>query len=56
MPYQDLFVRRGRGFNVGFGPNAGHCEGRMHTAKFGYRLGSTEVIFGPVKKPAPNGE
>lgn len=53
MPFRDLFVRCGRGYNIVFGPNAGHCEGRMHVARFGYRVGSTDLIFGPVKTPAP---
>ena len=49
MPYRDLYPRAGRGYNIGFGPNAGHREGRMHVAKFGFRIGSTEQIFGPVE-------
>ena len=49
MPYEGLFVRRGRGANIVFGPNAAHCEGRMHVAKFGCRVGSTDPLFGPVK-------
>lgn len=49
MPYADLFVRTDRGVNIMFGPNAAHCEGRMHVAKFGYRIGSTQPIFGPVR-------
>jgi len=48
MPYKKLSPRSGRGHNVGFGPNAGHREGRMHVARFGYRLGGTEVLLGPV--------
>jgi len=52
MPLQELFPRTGRGYNVMFGPNASHREGRMHVAKFGFRIGSTEQIFGPVE-PAP---
>jgi len=54
VAFEDLFFRWGRGHNVGFGPNAGHCEGRMHVARFGYRLGSTDVIFGPVEPLPPN--
>jgi hypothetical protein len=52
MPYQKLTRRTytRSGFNVSFGPNAGHCEGRMHVARFGYRIGSTRPIFGPVRK------
>jgi len=48
MPYADLYMRSGRGYNVGFGPNASSREGRMQVAKFGLRVGSTEPIFGPV--------
>jgi len=51
MPFRTLFVRTGRGYNIVFGPNAGHREGRMHVAKFGYRVGSTDILFGPVTKP-----
>jgi len=51
MPFTDLFHRFARGANVAFGPNAAHCEGRMIVARFGYRLGSTDVIFGPVDAP-----
>ena len=50
MPFQDLFVRSASGNNVMFEPNAGHREGRMHVMKFGYRIGSTEEIFGPARK------
>ena len=49
----DLFQRAGRGHNIGFGPNAGHCEGRMHVAKFGYRVGGTGPLLGPVPDAAP---
>jgi len=53
LPYGKLFARRGgRGLNIVFGPNAGHCEGRLHVAKFGYRLGGTERLLGPITKPA----
>ncbi|MCD6360477.1 MAG: hypothetical protein J7M38_06370 [Armatimonadetes bacterium] len=48
MPFTELFMRVGRGGNVMFGPNAGHREGRMHVAKFGYRTGGSEVLLGPV--------
>jgi len=52
MPYQRLSLYRGRGHNISFGPNAGHCEGRMQVARFGYRLGGTEPVLGPVAKGA----
>lgn len=51
MPFSDLFYHFGRGGNVAFGPNAAHREGQMIVARFGYRLGNTDVIFGPVVKP-----
>ncbi len=50
-PFPELFLRRGRGHNIMFGPNAAHCEGRMHVARFGYRIGGTEQIFGPIGGP-----
>jgi len=49
MPFADLFVRAGAGSNVMFGPNAGHREGRMHVAKFGYSTGSADALLGPVR-------
>lgn len=49
VPYEKLFPRYDRGHNIGFGPNAGHREGRMHVARFGYRLGSTDVLLGPIE-------
>jgi hypothetical protein len=49
VPYADLDMRTDAGWNVVFGPNAAHREGRLHVAKFGYRVGSTDVIFGPAK-------
>jgi len=52
LPYTALSYRADQGYNIVFGPNAGHQEGRMHVAKFGFRTGSTEVILGPVVKPA----
>jgi hypothetical protein len=45
VPYADLCARAGSGWNVTFGPNAGHCEGRLHVAAFGYRVGSAEAVF-----------
>lgn len=54
VPLKRLFPWHGRGHNIGFGPNAAHCEGRMHVARFGYRLGSTDVLFGPVEAPYVN--
>jgi hypothetical protein len=48
LPFSRLYRRTGSGHNVSFGPNAGNCEGRLHVAKFGYRLGGTEPLFGPV--------
>ncbi len=48
LPYADLGYREFRGTNVMFGPNAGHREGHLQFAGFGYRIGGTEVIFGPV--------
>jgi len=47
VPYASLAIRPDAGHNIGFGPNAGHREGRMHVAKFGYRLGKTDALFGP---------
>ena len=48
IPMSALYPRVGSGANIMFGPNAAHREGRMHVAKFGYRIGSTESLFGPV--------
>ncbi len=48
VPMTDLRHNTVRGLNVILGPNAGHMEGRMHVAKFGYRTGSTEIVFGPL--------
>jgi hypothetical protein len=48
VPYADLDMRMDAGWNVVFGPNAAQREGRLHVAKFGYRIGSTETLFGPV--------
>lgn len=51
VPFTELFNRAGRGNNIGFGPNAAHCEGRLQVAKFGFRVGSSEPLFGPVRVP-----
>jgi hypothetical protein len=48
VPYADLEMRMETGWNVVFGPNAAHREGRLHVAKLGYRIGSTETLCGPV--------
>ncbi|NOZ20064.1 MAG: hypothetical protein GXP25_03140 [Planctomycetes bacterium] len=50
MPYTNLHRRDRTTINISFGPNAAHREGRLHVAKFGYRIGSTDPIFGPVNK------
>ncbi|MBM4082119.1 MAG: hypothetical protein FJ278_20605 [Planctomycetes bacterium] len=51
LAYTDLFHRGVPTPGIMFGPNAGHMEGRLHVAKFGYRVGSTDPLFGPVKQP-----
>jgi len=48
VPMSELRVHTVTGSNLVFGPNAGHREGRLHVAKFGYRTGGTEIILGPV--------
>jgi len=53
VPYADLDVRLGTGWNVVFGPNAAQREGRLHVAKIGYRIGNTATIFGPVTTERP---
>ena len=50
VPYAELDMRMDKGWNVVFGPNAAHREGRIHVAKFGYRIGNTETMFGPVSE------
>ena len=49
VPLSALRVHTVPGSNLVLGPNAGHREGRMYVAKFGYRTGSAEVILGPVR-------
>jgi len=49
MPYSDLFRRTDTGQNLVFGPNAADCEGRMRVARYGFRVGRTDPIFGPVR-------
>jgi hypothetical protein len=51
LPYSELLTRDHPAANILFGPNASNQEGRMHVAKFGYRIGSAEPLFGPVRKP-----
>ncbi len=48
LPFTELFVRTGQGNNVMFGPNAGHREGRIHAARFGYCTGNSQPLLGPV--------
>ena len=48
LPFERLFPARVRGHNLLFGPNAAQREGRLHVAKFGFRTGSTDVMFGPA--------
>lgn len=48
IPFTRLYVRNASGDNVSFGPNAADCEGRLHVAKFGYRLAAIDPLFGPV--------
>jgi hypothetical protein len=50
LPYAGLQTRDQTGFNISFGPNASAQEGRLHVAKFGYRINSAEPLFGPVSK------
>jgi len=47
--YEELDRRVSAGWNVVFGPNASHCEGRLQVAKLGYRVGATDVLFGPCR-------
>ncbi|WP_461785594.1 glycoside hydrolase family protein [Prosthecobacter sp.] len=51
LPYSELRIRDHTALNILFGPNASNQEGRMHVAKFGYRIGSVEPLFGPVSEP-----
>jgi hypothetical protein len=50
LPYSELHIRNHTASNILFGPNASNQEGRMHVAKFGYRIGSAEPLFGPVRE------
>jgi len=45
VPYTDLCGRAEVGWNVTFGPNASHCEGRLHVEAFGYRIGGTDPVL-----------
>jgi len=45
VPYADLCGRSEAGWNITFGPNASHGEGRLHVAAFGYRIGGTDPVF-----------
>jgi hypothetical protein len=57
LPWRELGARPGAGgANIGFGPNAAHREGRLQVAKFGFRIGSLDRIFGPTeiaREPSP---
>ena len=48
MAFAELSIRTGRGGNIMFGPNASSRTGRLQVARFGYRIGTTDLIFGPV--------
>ena len=50
LPFHEFQVRDQTLTNIAFGPNAASQEGRMHVAKFGYRLGTTESLLGPFKR------
>jgi hypothetical protein len=50
LPFHEFQVRSQTLANIAFGPNAASQEGRMHVAKFGYRLGTTETLFGPLDR------
>jgi hypothetical protein len=50
LAYSDLHTCDHTVSNISFGPNASHQDGRMHVAKFGYRIGSTKPLLGPVGK------
>jgi acyl-coenzyme A synthetase/AMP-(fatty) acid ligase len=45
VPYTDLSGRAEVGWNVVFGPNAAHGEGRVQVAAFGYRIGGTDPVL-----------
>ncbi|MBT3381725.1 MAG: hypothetical protein HN742_30885 [Lentisphaerae bacterium] len=48
IPMSELYARQGGGRNILFGPNAARRTGRIHVMKFGYRIASTDAIFGPL--------
>ena len=50
LPFQKFQVRDQTLANIAFGPNAASQEGRMHVAKFGYRIGTTAPLLGPFKR------
>ena len=50
LPFHEFQVRSQTLANVAFGPNAASQEGRMHVARFGYRLGTTETLLGPLDR------
>jgi hypothetical protein len=45
VPMSDLQANALSGSNVVFGPNAGHREGHLQFAKFGYRIAGTDPVF-----------
>lgn len=49
IPMAELFARQGSGGNIMFGPNAARRSGRIHVMKFGYRIGQTGTLFGPIE-------
>jgi hypothetical protein len=50
LPFHEFQVRDQTRINIAFGPNAVFQEGRMHVAKFGYRLGTSEPLLGPFTR------
>ena len=48
-PFTDFHIRDDTRANIVFGPNASNQAGRMNVSKFGYRLGSTEPLFGDAR-------
>lgn len=48
LPFTDFRVRDQTPANIVFGPNASQQEGRMHVAKFGYRIGNAAPLLGPI--------
>lgn len=49
IAYAKLFRRVDVGQNLVFGPNAADREGRVHVARYGFRVGRTDPIFGPIE-------